>query len=338
MKAAFLLLAGLALPPLSAEESPPAFQPVRCELLPLPDDQVSFLIDGAEATRWHFGPSAPRPFFYPFNGPSGVSLTRMGHPGAQNHDHHRSIWFAHAKVEGIDFWSENTDARIRQKYWQAYEDGDEESIMAALLGWFDGEGAERMEQELVAASRPGPDGEHFLEIQITLRPGEGREKVTLEQSNFGLLAVRVAKSLTTHFGGGQLTNSEGHTGEEAIFGKSAEWMDYSGPLVAGTAPERHVVTEGITFFDHPSNPRHPTPWHVRSDGWMGASFCLEEAFEIRRESPLVLRYLLHAHAAVVDPARASEVFDAFSRRPGFVVEKSTRPHRQFDVKRAGGKP
>jgi len=63
----------------------------RCEVIPQPDHQVAFQVDGVERARWHFGPSYPRPFFYPFPGPSGATLTRMGHPGAPNHDHHRSI-------------------------------------------------------------------------------------------------------------------------------------------------------------------------------------------------------------------------------------------------------
>ena len=42
----------------------------RCTLLPLPDHQVAFLVDGAERLRWHFGPQYPRPFFYPLVGPA----------------------------------------------------------------------------------------------------------------------------------------------------------------------------------------------------------------------------------------------------------------------------
>ena len=55
----------------------------RCTLIPLPEHQVAFQVDGAERLRWHFGPQYPRPFFYPLIGPaSGLSVTRMGHPGA----------------------------------------------------------------------------------------------------------------------------------------------------------------------------------------------------------------------------------------------------------------
>ena len=58
----------------------------RCEVVPLPDHQAAFRIDGAERLRWHFGPSYPRPFFFPLIGPSGTPLTRMGHPGDPGHD------------------------------------------------------------------------------------------------------------------------------------------------------------------------------------------------------------------------------------------------------------
>ncbi|MEO2015557.1 MAG: DUF6807 family protein, partial [Fuerstiella sp.] len=202
------------------------FQSDRCEVLPLPEHQASFSIDGIEKLRWHFDDQYPRPFFYPFNGPSGVSLTRMGHPGAQNHDHHRSVWFAHHKLNGVDFWSDNTKARVRQKHWYRYRDGRDEAVMASLLGWFDEDGKEVMEQDVIAALRPMDAGEHALELQITMRPPNGVETVTLDKTNFGLLAVRVSKTLSAYFGGGQLSNSEGLVGESDIFGKRARWIDY----------------------------------------------------------------------------------------------------------------
>src|SRR5579859_4587541 len=140
----------------------------RCQVIPLPDFQVSFQIDGKERLRWHADPKYPRPFFFPLVGPSGHALTRMGHPGAPDHDHHRSIWFAHAKVLGIDFWADRTPARIRQKAWLCYHDSDAEAIMAVTLGWYDGhDPKELLEQELITGVRPGDKGETLVEIQAT---------------------------------------------------------------------------------------------------------------------------------------------------------------------------
>lgn len=312
-------------------EEPFAFK--RCELLPLPEHQVSFQVDGVEKTRWHFGNEYPRPFFYPFNGPSGTSLTRMGHPGAENHDHHRSVWFAHHDVGGTDFWSDRTEGRVRQKHWYCYRDGDDEAIMACLSGWYDGEGKELMEQDVVAALIPMDGGEHALEIQITMRPPAKAESVELGKTNFGFLAVRVAKTVSVHFGGGKLTNSEGQQGEPSIFGEPARWMDYSGPVATGRGLDRKMVIEGITYFDHPNNPRYPTHWHVREDGWMGASFCMHEGLTITKDAPLTLRYLLHAHNDFYDHTKAQSVHDAFAKRPGFQITKSSKRHRQYEVAR-----
>lgn len=298
---------------------------MRCEALPLADHQVSFQIDGAERLRWHFGPNYPRPFFYPLVGPAGKSLTRIGHPGAPNHDHHRSIWFSHAQVLGIDFWSEGKPPRIRQKQWMVYRDGEDEALMAVQLGWFDGhDPKELIEQEVIAVIRPGPDRETFVEIQTSLKPTA--EMLELGKTNFGLLAVRVAKSISEHFGGGKLTNSEGATGEAAIFGKPARWMDYSGPVTGNTI-------EGITYFDHPGNVHYPAPWHVREDGWMSASLCMNGPRVLQRSEPLKLRYLLHAHSGPADASRSNELADKFAAAHGYQVVKSTAKHQQFEVRK-----
>ncbi len=306
----------------------------RVQLLPLPEHQVSFQIDGVEKLRWHSGSEYPRPFFYPFNGPSGTSLTRMGHPGAQNHDHHRSVWFAHHKVNGENYWGEGQGTQIRQKLWYAYFDSDTEAIMASCLGWYDREGREVMEQDVIAALIPHANGHHALELQLTFRPSKrSKDPVILDKTNFGFLAVRMAKSISAFFGGGTLTNSEGAEDEPNIFGKRARWMDYSGPIAAGNGPDRRVVTEGITYHDHPANPRYPTFWHVREDGWMGASFCFEDGYTITAETPLVLRYLLVAHSGGYDAGRAQQEHQSFANRPGFAISDQKIKHGQYRVVR-----
>jgi hypothetical protein len=298
----------------------------RCQVVPSPDFQAAFLIEGQERLRWHFGPHYPRPFFYPLIGPSGMPLTRMGHPGAPDHDHHRSIWFAHHKVLGIDFWSDQTTARIRQKGWLAYQDSDYESAMAVLLSWQDGhDPKELLTQELVAAVRPAPEGELSLELQTTFRPAA--ESLEFGKTNFGFLAVRVARNLSAHFGGGTITNSEGKTGEPAIFGQPAKWMDYSGPAAKGGA-------EGITYFDHPSNPGHPAHWHVREDGWMGAAVCLNGPVTTTKAKPLTLRYLLYAHRGGAPLETAAKIVREFNERPRFEVVRSQKKHQQYEIQRA----
>jgi hypothetical protein len=302
----------------------------RCEVIPIADHQASFQIDGTERLRWNFGTSYPRPFFYPLIGPSGSPLTRMGHPGAANHDHHQSIWFAHNNVLGIDFWGYSSKAEIRQQEWLVYQDGDNEAIMAAKLGWYDGhDPKELLVQELIAVVRPGEPGETLLEIQTSFQPTAA--SLEFGQTNFGFFAVRVAKGISAHFGGGKLTSSEGATGEPAIFGKTARWMDYSGHVAASQQQKRITVIEGITYFDHPSNPSYPSGWHVRDDGWMCASPCMKQPIVTTRERPLKLRYLLHTHAGPVDLVRANSMAERFNTFPEYIVRKSMQKHHDHEV-------
>jgi hypothetical protein len=250
----------------------------------------------------------------------------MGHPGAPDHDHHRSIWFAHDKVSGVNFWTDATPARIRQKQWLAYTDGDTEAIMAVRLGWADGhDPKDLLEQDLFAAVIPAPWGETCVELQATFRPTA--HHLEFGQTNFGFLAVRMAKDLSAVFGTGVLTNDRGAVGEPAIFGQPAAWMDYSGT--------QYGVAEGVTLFDHPANPGFPAAWHVRDDGWMGPSACRTKAIVITRTEPLTLRYLLHAHRGKLDPARAAAILSDFSHRPGFELAAKPSRHTAFAARRLG---
>ncbi len=306
----------------------------RFQVIPEAEFQVSFQVAGQERTRWHFGPYYPRPFFYPMLGASGASLTRMGHPGDAGHDHHRSVWFAHHKVDGFDFWSEHGGTRIVQQRWWCYEDGDDEAAMAVQLVWSNSDGQALLRQELVAAIRERQGstrlkpGEWLLELQATFTPANPQQQVTLGQTNFGFLAVRMAKSVAAYFGDGRITCSEGRHGEPEIFGQQAAWMDYSGSTTA-----EHV--EGITYFDHPANPSYPSAWHVREDGWMGASVCRTTDRLVTNEEPLRLRYLLHVHSGWLDAARAASIAADFGHAPGFVVVKSDKKHTGFAVRREG---
>jgi len=255
----------------------------------------------------------------------------MGHPGAPNHDHHQSVWFAHNKVLGIDFWSNTGPARIRQKEWLAYHDGDAQAILATQLAWYDGHDPQPLlEQQVIAIVRPGElEGETLLELQSEFQPAA--ESLEFQQTNFGFLAVRVASELAEHFGDGRLTNSEGLIGEKGrdgqpgIFGRPARWMDYSGPVPG----ER---TEGITFFDHPANVSYPSSWHVREDGWMGCSVCMHQPVMTTKVKPLRLRFLLHAHAGPVDAARANRVADRFAAWPRYEIVRSAKQHQHYEAR------
>jgi hypothetical protein len=141
------------------------------QVVPQPDEQVSFQVAGRERLRWHFAGRYPRPFFFPVIGPSGRSLTRMGHPAAPDHDHHRSLWWGHHSVAGVNFWEERGGAQqVRQDVWVHYQDGPDEAGMVVRLGWYDAHKVRLLQQELIAVFRPLPGDETWLEIQTRFVP------------------------------------------------------------------------------------------------------------------------------------------------------------------------
>ena len=63
------------------------------------------------------GPQRPKPIVWPIIGPAGHEMTRS-YPMRKvagektDHVHHRSLWFTHGNVNGIDFWSEPGAGKI----------------------------------------------------------------------------------------------------------------------------------------------------------------------------------------------------------------------------------
>lgn len=242
----------------------------RVQAVPLADDQASLQIDGVERLRLHYAARHERPFWYPLIGPAGRPVTRITHPhDPHGHRHHQSIWVAHHDVNGMSFWSGQTGTRIRCERVEAFDDGPDAAAVTLRNHWLDPDKRIVLTETRTTRLRPLPDGESLVEITLVFTASHG--PVTFGKTPFGFLGVRVAKMMGVHDGGGTIRNSQGGVNEKGVFWKPARWVDYSGRV----APE---TVNGITLMDHPTNPRHPSYFHVRDDGWMGTSFCLYEPY------------------------------------------------------------
>jgi hypothetical protein len=279
--------------------------------------RASLAIDGVERLGYEFGDGTARPFLFPLIGPAGAGLTRLGHPNPIGHEHHKSIWFGHASVGGVNFWEErpNTDIRIRQRSIRLYQDGDAWGGLVADLDWW-AHGRAIIRQELAVVIESRRDNQFTVDLQTRFDSPDGNP-VELGKTNFGFLGVRVAKTISERFGGGRLSDANGSTGEAAIFGKPARWVDYSGPSAPGKV-------EGICVMDHPSNPHHPTPWHVRADGWIGASFNRESPHGVARDHPLTLRYRLLVHSGPAVAESLHSAWEFYAQTPAYAVDSSSK--------------
>jgi len=275
--------------------------------------RASFRIDGVERVGYEFGESASGPFLFPLVGPSGAVLTRLGHPIPIGHEHHKSVWFGHGSVAGINFWDErpNTDVRLRHRFVRLYHDGHDLGGLVAELDWW-AQGRSILRQELTVVIEPGRFNGYAVDLQSRFESPDG-SPVELGRTNFGFLGVQVAKTMSEQFGGGRLTDALGSRGEAAICGTARRWVDYSGP----TAPGK---VEGICVMDHPSNPNHPTRWHVGGDGWIGASFNGDSPHGVARDHALGLRYRLLVHSGHADADVLNPAWEAFALSPAYAFD------------------
>jgi len=280
----------------------------RAQATPQPDYQVSFQRDGAEIARYWFNPARKRPFVFPVIGPAGRSLTRMGHPHEpETHSHHNSVWIAHASVNGINFWADRDGTgRIIHQRIERFDDSGEQASILTVNAWTANTGKVVVRERRLTTVRLLAAGEWMLLIDMQLEP-DG-EDVSFGKTPFGMIGVRMAKTIGVNDGGGIIRNSEGGVDEPQIFWKPARWVDYSGPIATG-------VSEGITLLDHPSNPNHPSVFHVRRDGWMGASFTQAGERILRSGESLRLRYALHVHSGIPAPESIEKRWREFTSTP-----------------------
>src|SRR5437762_3128659 len=134
MRVTFCFISLLIAPALLADpKTVPALQTV-----PQAYEQTSFQREGVEIARYHFGTALRRPFIFPIMGPSGLSLTRMGHPhDPESHSHHNSVWISHNSVNGVSFWDDRAKGKIVHQRIEALDDGDASAFVLSTNAWVD---------------------------------------------------------------------------------------------------------------------------------------------------------------------------------------------------------
>lgn len=288
-------------------------------------DRLRVEINGQLFTEYHFK-DVPRPFCYPLLGPGGLPMTRnfpmKDVPGEErDHKHHRSLWFAHGSVNGLDFWSEDGNfGRIVHDGFVEVRSGQDSGVIRARNKWVaaDGKVICRDEQTLRFYNRP--DRERLMDFEITLRASEG--ELVLGDTKEGTMALRLAETMrlkpNKENAGkptGHIVNSEG-VRDGAAWGKRAAWCDYHGPV------EGQLV--GVAIFDHPQNPRHPTWWHVRDYGLFAANPFGQHDFEklsdakagnliVPAGQSITFRYRLYFHQGDERQAQVAERYADYAK-------------------------
>lgn len=237
------------------------------------DGKLRVEVDGQLFTEYCYQQYA-KPVLYPVVGPHGVGMTRNypmrnDVPGeSHDHPHHKSLWYTHGNVNGVDFWSElpGSGKIVHQRILQQ-ADGDQCATLATEDKWVGPDGkivcTDTREYWFHALSQ----GERAIDLRVTIHASHG--DVVFGDTKEGSFGIRTHPNLRLEnhppevtTANGHAVNSEGITGRD-VWGKRAKWVDYYGEI------DGHRL--GIAMFDHPANPRYPTWWHARQYGLVAAN-------------------------------------------------------------------
>ena len=282
-------------------------------------DKIAVEIGGQPFTNFYFGADAPKPYLHPLRAPDGTVVTRS-YPmdevaGEQtDHPHHRGVWFSHGEVNGFDFWANEVSQRERGRKGtialnkiEAVESGANRGLIRASFNWLDTSGKALLaESRSMTFERIGQDNVVSFDITLTALV----DSVHFGDTKEGTFAVRMATELEEqHLRAkgiartGKITNADGKSTEANTWGKRSPWVDYAGTLQGKPM--------GVAIFDHPSNPKFPTYWHVRGYGLFAANIFGEHDFHAdeSRDGSITLangKTLRFRYRVVVHPGRTAD--------------------------------
>jgi hypothetical protein len=205
------------------------------------------------------------PIVYPIVGPDEKNMTRnypmkREYEGVKaDHPHHRSLWFSHGNVNGLDFWAVKNKI-VHKRFLKAECDG-QTALIVTENDWLDDKNRSVCRDVRTLRFSASEDA-RIIDFDITITAEQ--EEVAFSDTKEGSFGIRVPEVIAVETKkGGNFVNAEGKIGESDAWGKRSAWVNYHG-IIDG---ERM----GIAILNHPSSFRFPTYWHVRDYGLFAAN-------------------------------------------------------------------
>lgn len=220
--------------------------------------------DNELVTRYVFA-GAAKPYLYPIRATNGVAMTRA-YPlepregDSTDHPHQKSFWFTHGDVNGVDFWTEGEGrGRIVHRSFSDISGGRAGIFLVTRNEWRNPQG-EIVCTDVREIKVYDIGDARFVDFTVSVHAGD--RPLRFGDTKEGTFGIRVPTSMELRRGKGSILTAAGKRDREA-WGTRAVWCMYSGEVEG---------KEGsIIVFDHPSNPHHPTYWHVRDYGLFSAN-------------------------------------------------------------------
>ncbi len=269
------------------------------------DDQLQIRIGDADFATYHFADSFPKPFFLPVKAADGTILTRaLNDPEDNDHKHHKGVWVAVDEVNEVQYWAERGPIVTRDVTVLQAEGSP--AVFEVTNEWQKPDSADPVVTE---KSRISIHSNGLMTYHIHFLAEHG--PVEFEDTKEGLLGYRMAPSMKEK-NTGKVVSSDGTTGTADCWGRTFQWIDYSG-TVGGR-------THGVTLMDHPHNFRS-SRYHVRNYGLFSISPFGERAYtngknpaqpvQLREGEHLDLQYAVYFHEGDAEAGRVKQAWQQF---------------------------
>ncbi len=267
--------------------------------------------------RYVYGDGKPKPYFHPLCAPiSGIPLTNFE---PYDHSWHRGLWFAIKYVNGTNFWEEPEahGVQVTKDVPHVRQARRASNILIrSQLYWTIPDGQEVLKEYRNVLYRPLSNDSYALDWTVWLSPAGD---TLLDRTPFttwggyGGLCLRGAR----HWRETKFLLPGGETAPSRR-GQSSPWCELNGRLDGGKD-----LSAGIAIFDHPKNPRHPTPFygHAGDDQkggpMLNPAFLFHEPLTIPADADdyFLLRYRVLVHEGLWTAEQLQDAYDDWSIDP-----------------------
>ncbi len=287
-----------------------------------PSHTLQVKINGELFTAYNYSTKNNKPFLWPMLAEGGAHITRdypMGDKEIHgDHPHQKSFWTAYGNMKCgtalCDTWEEYNDENMGFELTKKIDfgSGDAYGWIVAQNIWTSKKKEPVLDETREYRFYNSPASARFFDVMVKLTASYG-DVYFKDTKEGGIVAARIRDLITEKDGGGVITNGSNQVGASQCWGQPSPWCDYSGNIP-------NVGVRGLAIFDNPANFRHPTCWHVRNYGLMGAN-CFGYSyfthgkkngdFTLKKGRTLVFRYRVYVHSGDVKQAQVQQRYNDY---------------------------
>ncbi len=284
------------------------------------DSSLALLKNNKVIWQFNYDDKQRKPYFHPLSLTDGTELTWLRPP---DHPWHKALWFSWKYINGLNYWDWEKDPEtgrsegitellnvktITNKDYSA-------KIESKIIYHPPGKPSVLTEKRMITVHPPDENGCYRINWQSIFTAGN--EDVILDRTpimgehngkswgGYAGLSARLAKNASDW----QVIDSQGRRDLEANE-KHSRWLDFSLKTPSGNIG-------GIAMFDHPENPRHPSPWYVimaEPMRYFSPAFLFYKPYTLPAGKSLTLQYRILIHPGRPKPELMEKEWNIFKRK------------------------